>query len=747
MRGPGGARLPGRRAPARGRPRAGRLHHRRARASATSTSHVDPRVLDPASGDRAPRRGGARAAAQGARVVDVGTGSGAVALALKDERPDLDVVGDRRQRGRAGRRARQRRAARARRRASSRADLLDGVAGELDAVVSNPPYVEDGARRWRPRSCATSPRGALFAGPDGLDGRAPAGGPGRRARRRFLAARGRRRPGAGGRGARARGRLRARRAPARPRRHRARGGRAALIDAADARTFERCIAVGGVAVFPADTVYGLACEPDSKEAVAAPVRAQGPPRPTSRRRSCSSRSSSRWPRCPSSGRARARALRRAAARRGDAAAAQPGGAASRWPAGRIRRRSGCACRPGRRRSRRSRAVRWPVLQSSANAAGGADARRLADVPERIRARADLVLDGGELPGTPSTVVDLRAYERDGALDGRARGRGRVRRGVAAAARVRAVTTAAVRHRWLGLHRWRARPAARRPTAGPCARSRAATRSADVVRERGAEPVRGDLADAALDGGGRRRLRGRLPRSRRASATGVAREDFERGNVQGTRNALAAARQAGVRRFVHVGTEAALLARRAAGRGRRATPLRVSPPAHAAYAGATNGPASAGSTCARVARERSRSTRRRHAVAAARRSQRADGAASSGRAARGGGRMALAPTASAADRGRAATLATADAGAARLPVARRRSGGGGRGGRDARGAPSASGTPPARDRSDDGMDSAAHGSRRTLVRRRGGVATGAVRWNRPPGSDAPSIRRSAWAPHR
>ena len=38
-----------------------------------------------------------------------------------------------------------------------------------------------------------------------------------------------------------------------------------------------------------------------------------------------------------------------------------------------------------------------------------------------------------------------------------------------------------------------------------------------------------------------------------------REDFDRGNVQGTHNALAAARRAGVRRFVHVGTEAALLA--------------------------------------------------------------------------------------------------------------------------------------------------------------------------------------------
>jgi L-threonylcarbamoyladenylate synthase len=60
-----------------------------------------------------------------------------------------------------------------------------------------------------------------------------------------------------------------------------------------------------------------------------------------------------------------------------------------------------------------RTVQWPVLQTSANDAGGADARRLADVPEHIREGADLVLDGGELPGTPSTVVDLRHYEDDG----------------------------------------------------------------------------------------------------------------------------------------------------------------------------------------------------------------------------------------------------------------------------------------------------------------------------------------------
>ena len=55
----------------------------------------------------------------------------------------------------------------------------------------------------------------------------------------------------------------------------------------------------------------------------------------------------------------------------------------------------------------------PVLQSSANPSGGADPRRLADVDERIRSEADLALDAGELPGTPSTVVDLTRYELSG----------------------------------------------------------------------------------------------------------------------------------------------------------------------------------------------------------------------------------------------------------------------------------------------------------------------------------------------
>ncbi len=53
----------------------------------------------------------------------------------------------------------------------------------------------------------------------------------------------------------------------------------------------------------------------------------------------------------------------------------------------------------------------PIAQSSANLSGGPDPRRLYDVPIELRQRADLVLDGGELPGAASTVIDLSEYER------------------------------------------------------------------------------------------------------------------------------------------------------------------------------------------------------------------------------------------------------------------------------------------------------------------------------------------------
>jgi tRNA A37 threonylcarbamoyladenosine synthetase subunit TsaC/SUA5/YrdC len=54
-----------------------------------------------------------------------------------------------------------------------------------------------------------------------------------------------------------------------------------------------------------------------------------------------------------------------------------------------------------------------VLQSSANRSGRPDAHRVADVDERIRVAVDLQLDGGDLPGTPSAVIDLGTYEETG----------------------------------------------------------------------------------------------------------------------------------------------------------------------------------------------------------------------------------------------------------------------------------------------------------------------------------------------
>lgn len=51
-----------------------------------------------------------------------------------------------------------------------------------------------------------------------------------------------------------------------------------------------------------------------------------------------------------------------------------------------------------------------VVATSANLAGGPDPRRLDDVPEEIRAGVAATIDGGELPGTPSTVLDFTGDE-------------------------------------------------------------------------------------------------------------------------------------------------------------------------------------------------------------------------------------------------------------------------------------------------------------------------------------------------
>ena len=60
-----------------------------------------------------------------------------------------------------------------------------------------------------------------------------------------------------------------------------------------------------------------------------------------------------------------------------------------------------------------RGAQTAVLQSSANPAGGRDSARLTGIAQPIVGAVDLVIDGGELPGTASTVVDLRAFEEHG----------------------------------------------------------------------------------------------------------------------------------------------------------------------------------------------------------------------------------------------------------------------------------------------------------------------------------------------
>jgi nucleoside-diphosphate-sugar epimerase len=83
-------------------------------------------------------------------------------------------------------------------------------------------------------------------------------------------------------------------------------------------------------------------------------------------------------------------------------------------------------------------------------------------------------------------------------------------------------------------------------------------AAERVRERGAEPVDGDLADAAALRAGAEGCELAFHAAATLGDWGT-REEFERGNVDGTRNALRACAEAGVRRFVHVSTEAVLLA--------------------------------------------------------------------------------------------------------------------------------------------------------------------------------------------
>lgn len=179
----------------------------------------------------------------------------------------------------------------------------------------------------------------------------------------------------------------------------------------DVEAFERCIVASGVAVFPADTVYGLATEPGSKEGVERLYRLKG--------RAADKPAALMFFRLD----AALAALPELGMRTREAVERLlPGAVTLVLPNPARRYPLACGPEPERLGLRVPQlegelgplsAVERPVLQSSANPSGQPDARRLEDVDERVRAGADVLLDGGELPGTPSTVIDLSGYEDDG----------------------------------------------------------------------------------------------------------------------------------------------------------------------------------------------------------------------------------------------------------------------------------------------------------------------------------------------
>jgi len=71
--------------------------------------------------------------------------------------------------------------------------------------------------------------------------------------------------------------------------------------------------------------------------------------------------------------------------------------------------------------------------TSANLSGGADPARLEDVEEELRDGVAAVIDGGELPGTPSTVIDFSDEEPRVLREGAAPGADAIERALAAVA--------------------------------------------------------------------------------------------------------------------------------------------------------------------------------------------------------------------------------------------------------------------------------------------------------------------------
>jgi L-threonylcarbamoyladenylate synthase len=183
------------------------------------------------------------------------------------------------------------------------------------------------------------------------------------------------------------------------------------LEDTDAERLRACVQTGGVAVFPSDTVYGLCCDPDDEPAARRLYRLKGRPRA----RASAVMFFALEPALEVLGELDERErlaleallpgpvtllLVNRGGRFSAACRSDPATLGLRVPALPEHLQALCA-------------LPAPVMQSSANLSGEADARTLEDVPLSIREGADLVLDGGELPGLASTVIDLRDLAGDG----------------------------------------------------------------------------------------------------------------------------------------------------------------------------------------------------------------------------------------------------------------------------------------------------------------------------------------------
>jgi L-threonylcarbamoyladenylate synthase len=171
------------------------------------------------------------------------------------------------------------------------------------------------------------------------------------------------------------------------------------------------MARGGVALIPTDTVYGLACDPENDAAVRRLYELKD--RPAQRPAAVMFFSlEGALEALPELGQREQGALR----------ALLPGPVTVLLPNRGGRFLLACGPEPlslGVRvpalpaRISALATLERPLMQSSANLSGGPEARRAQEVSPQLRRAVDLELDGGELPGLASTVLDLRAYEADG----------------------------------------------------------------------------------------------------------------------------------------------------------------------------------------------------------------------------------------------------------------------------------------------------------------------------------------------